>query len=136
MLAFKEGLNKLLKDSMNSRDFESEALLVSKLTKIIRKEIFQWKKFHFTGKFPPECQNDSVPTLIKSLVSMLINGQNMENQGATESQACLTISQLIYFHAKINTMKCQKHGTSRIVNPPSYLPGSTSPYHHQEQEAH
>lgn len=40
LLVFKEGLKKLLKDTIDSRDFESEALMLSKLTKIIRKQIF------------------------------------------------------------------------------------------------
>ncbi len=49
LLVFKEGLKKLFKDTLESRDFQSEALLLSKLTKIIRREIFQWKCFSFNG---------------------------------------------------------------------------------------
>ena len=41
LLVFKDGLKRLLKDSLESRDFDSEALLVSKLAKIIRREIFE-----------------------------------------------------------------------------------------------
>ena len=95
LLVFKEGLKKLLKDCLDTRDFESEALLISKVAKIIRQEIFQWKQFYFSGQFPPNCQSHSIPTL-----SMLINGPNVKNQNSTESQACLTISQLLLFHAK------------------------------------
>ena len=74
MFVFKEGLKKLLKDSLDSRDFESEALLICKVAKIIRKEIFQWKQFQFSGEFPPNCQSHSVPTLLQSLISMLLKG--------------------------------------------------------------
>ncbi len=81
---FKEGLEKLFKDTLESRDFQSEALLLSKLTKIIRREIFQWKCFSFNGQFPNNCQCDSIPPLLKSLVSILNNGQDI---CASESQA-------------------------------------------------
>ena len=100
LLVFKDGLKNLLKDSLDSHDFESEAFLICKVAKIIRKEIFQWKPFHFNGEFPPDCQSHSAPALLNSLISMLINGPNAKNQDSTESQASLTLSQLIYFHAK------------------------------------
>ena len=85
-------MEKLLRDSLDSVNFESDALLMSKVAKMVRNEIFQWKKFCFSGKFPSNRQNDAVSPLLKSLVSMLINGHNMKNQDAIESQACLTIS--------------------------------------------
>ena len=37
LLVFKDGLKNLLKDSLDSRDFESEAFLICKVAKIIRK---------------------------------------------------------------------------------------------------
>ena len=80
LLVFKDGLKNLLKDSLDSRDFESEAFLICKVAKIIRKEIFQWKPFHFNGEFPPDCQSHSTPVLLNSLISMLINGPNAKNQ--------------------------------------------------------
>ena len=61
-----------------------------------RNEIFQ-RIFIFSGKFSYNYQSDFVPTLLKSLVSMLINGHNMKNQDPVESQACLTLSRLIFF---------------------------------------
>ena len=98
---FKQGLKKLLKDKLESHDFESEALLASKLAKTIRKEIFQWEKTSFNGHFSPNGQSESVPPLLKYLISMIINGQDVAaTESFADSQACLTISQLIYFNAK------------------------------------
>ena len=85
VLAFKEGMEKLLKDSLDPVNFESDALLMSKVAKMVWNEIFQWKKFCFSGKFPSNCQNDAVSPLLKSLVSMLINGHNMNNQDPISS---------------------------------------------------
>lgn len=118
VLAFKEGIEKLVKDSLDSRNFESEALLISKVAKIIRNEIFQWKNFHFSGKFPTNCQNDAVPTLLKSLVSMLLNGHNIKHEDPVESQACLTISQLIYFHVKNRHSEASKLRHVKDREPP------------------
>ncbi len=120
---FKEGLKKLFKDTLESRDFQSEALLLSKLTKIIRREIFQWKCFSFHGQFPQfpnNCQCDSIPPLLKSLVSILINGQDI---CASESQASLTIAQLIYFNAKskCNQVSATRHVQDREPPLPIYL---------------
>ena len=70
--------------------------------------------FHFNGSFPPGCQQESVPTNLKYLVSMLLNGPNLRDQdsadsgtgswfnslNATDSQTCLTISQTIVFNCK------------------------------------
>ena len=99
---FKDGLKMLLNYSLESRDFKSEVLLISKVAKLIRQQIFQWKKFSFNGQFPANCQSDSIPPLLKSLVSMLSNGQDKQS---SESQASLTVSQLLYFNAKVNLMK-------------------------------
>ncbi len=76
-LVFKEVLKEMLKDKLESRDFQSEALLASKLAKIIRKEIFQWEKTSFSGNFSPTCQSESVPPLLKYLISMIVNGQEV-----------------------------------------------------------
>ena len=120
LLAFNQGLHKLFKDF---RDFDSEALLLSKISKMIRKEMFEWNGFSFSGTFSSNCQNESVPTMLKSLVSMLLYGQDISDQHSIESQACLTISQLIYFHAKtkkINNSKT-RHIKDREPPLPIYL---------------
>ena len=51
LLVFNDGLKKLLKDTMNHHDFESEAILMAKLVKVMRQEIFDWKPFQFSGNF-------------------------------------------------------------------------------------
>jgi len=124
ILIFKQGLKELLKDKFESRDFESEALLASKLAKTIRKEIFQWEKNSFSGHFSPTCQSESVPPLLKYLISMIIKGQDVAvAESSADSQACLTISQLIYFNAKSNFKEKSKkrHGKHQEPPLPVYL---------------
>jgi len=100
LLVFNEGFKKLLKESASFRDFESEAFLMTKLVKLMRKEIFGMLSYQFSGNFASRCQENSIPTILKTFISMLLSGPNLQHQGDHESQACLTISQLIRFNIK------------------------------------
>lgn len=123
LLVFNEGLKKLLKEAVELRDFTAEALSMAKLVKVIRQEMFDWASFKFTGSFPKDCQSQSVPPSLKYLVSMLLNGSNVTDQDATESQACLTVSQLIFFNArnKPTSMVTARHSKSREAPLPIYI---------------
>ena len=74
---------------------------MTKLIKIMRQEIFDFDSFCFSGTFPPKCQENSVPTVLKNFLSMLLNGPHVRNQDDDESQTCLTISQLVCFNVKL-----------------------------------
>ncbi|MPC21202.1 hypothetical protein E2C01_014178 [Portunus trituberculatus] len=50
------------------------------MAKAIRRDAFAWEPFEFIGFFPPQCQSNSVPTSLRSLVSMLLNGPNVNEQ--------------------------------------------------------
>ena len=100
LLVFNDGFQKLLKDAMANRDIESEAIFMAKLVKTIRMDMLDWAEYEFNGKFPPGCQEISVPASLKALVAMLLNGCNVKNQETGLSQPCLTIAQLIFFNMK------------------------------------
>ncbi len=101
LIVFNEGMKKVLKDAVNNLDYESEALMMIKLVKHLRKEILSWKPPPFTGQFPPNCQEFSVPTILKLFVSMLLNGPSVEKQhDEIDKQVSLTMAQLIYFKTK------------------------------------
>ena len=97
---FNDGFQKLLLDAMANRDIESEAISMTKLVKTIRRDMLDWAEYEFNGKFPPGCQEMSVPASLKALVAMLLNGCNVQNQETVLSQPCLTIAQLIFFNMK------------------------------------
>ena len=101
VIVFNQGMKNMLKEAVDSRDFESEALAMVKLVKVLRREIFEWKLFHFTGSFPSNCQSNSVPTTLKLFLSLLLNGSNAKNHKKVETQASLTIAQLMYFNTKV-----------------------------------
>lgn len=123
LLVFNDGLRKLLKESLSTRDLESEAIAIAKLVKVIRQEIFDWNPFNFSGSFPSNCQSQSVPTILKTLISMLLNGPNVQHNGVAESQVCLTLSQLVYFNVKsgMNTAESKRHVKDRETPLPLYI---------------
>ena len=98
VLVFNQGMKNMLKEAVDSRDYESEALAMVKLVKVLRRKIFEWKSFQFTGSFLPDCQENSVPLILKIFLSLLLNGSN------EKTQASLTIAQLISFNTKVKTL--------------------------------
>ena len=115
LLVIKQGLKNLLRDTLESNNVETEVLLVSKVAKIIRKEMHNWKRPSFNGQFAADCQRESVPPLLRHLVCMLINGQDLTTH---ESQASLSISQLIHFNAKGNHCETSKMRHNKDQEPP------------------
>lgn len=97
-LVFEQGMQDMLKQAM-ACDYEGDALLLAKAGKLVRKEIVSNKGFHFDGKFPSGCQEESVPSTLKTPVSLL-NGADLKDQDSTDSQATLTVSQTILFNFK------------------------------------
>ena len=79
------------------------------LAKIMRREIFNCKPFQFSGKFPLKCQENSIPTTLTTFISMLLNGPDVQHQDNQESQACLTISQLVCFKIKSRRPSSESH---------------------------
>ena len=118
LLVFNEGLQKLMKVAAESRDYDDEALMKTKLVKTVRRDMFDWKSFELKGNFDENCQEKAVPTTLKALVSMLLNGPNVEEQESIVLQACLTIAQMILFNAKTKAPK---------TNSPRHVKGREPP---------
>ena len=100
VIVSKEAMHSLLKESLKKRDISDDANNLAKVASIVRNDILEHKGFSFAGCFPLECQEKSIPTSLKSLVSMIINGLNLKDQNYCESQACLTVCQTIIFNTK------------------------------------
>ena len=62
LLIFKHGMQKILKQACQ-QNVESDAMILSKAAKIIREEMINFQGFKFSGSFPSECQQDSLPTI-------------------------------------------------------------------------
>ena len=99
-------------------DYEGDALLLAKAAKIVRRDVVLHNGFKFDGKFESGCQKESVPSTLKTLVSMLLNGANLKDQDSIDSQASLTISQSILFNFKICASSSSKSRHSLDREPP------------------
>ena len=99
ILVFEQGMQEMLKQALQC-DFEEDALIMAKAAKIVRGDIFESNGLKFNGSFPSECQTESVPTYLKSLVTMILVGIDLKDQSNDDSQACLTISHTILFNCK------------------------------------
>ena len=105
----------MLKQTVNTCKYENDALILAKAAKIIRDDIANFNAFNFDGYFPPNCQQNSLPTNLKYFISFLLNGPNI---GLEESQSCLSISQTILFNCKKGKSTGVKHRHSLNLEPP------------------
>lgn len=125
VFVFKEGMRNILKEALKTRDFSDDAAVLAKAATIVRDDLFAHKGFNFSGCFQIECQQNSVPSSLKSLVAMILNGLNLKEQEKNESQACLTICQTIMFNTKKRTYSSKtsetRHSLLREPPLPLYL---------------
>ena len=64
-------MHEMLKQAAKN-DYEGETLLLAKVAKILRKELANFKGFQFDGCFTSRCQQESVPSVLKTFVSIII----------------------------------------------------------------
>ena len=81
----------------------------------------------FEGSFKENCQNDSVPKSLLSLIQMILYGPNIEDQttNSTRLQASLSISQLIKYNSYIRRrdgeVKKERRNKTRETPLPLYV---------------
>lgn len=112
MLIFDQGMRQILKQAFTY--YEGDASILAKAAKIIREDIFKSEGFHFDATFPPNCQEDSIPTTVK----MLLKGPTLKNQESQESQATLTICQTVIFNCTKTAKSGRKQRHSLSSEPP------------------
>ncbi len=131
IIVFEEGMKNMLREALKKRDFTEDVAILAKAATIVRKDIFTHDHFKFSGSFPPKCQEDSLPSSLKFLVSLIFNGPNLKNQDRRDSQACLTASQLLLYNVKKRPSKVDvkpRHSLQREppTHPSVYWPQCTS----------
>jgi len=87
-----------------TQDALQDAFCLSRAAQIIRQQIFL-HTLQFDGAFGPNCQEESVPKSLLALISMMLEGPNIEDQSRLPVvPGAVQISQLIVF----NTVKHQR----------------------------
>ena len=126
MLAFNDGIGQALKD-LHEHDYDSKAMTLLKAAKIIRQEVLN-TTCRFNGEFDVNCQRESVPESLKTLVGMILCAPDIKTQSSNmiETQTTLSISQLILFNStkrrrNSETRPSRYHSTDREPPLPVYL---------------
>ena len=96
LLVAKDSMRKLLRRLCELEDVGEEAVL-SRAANIVRKDISETKCPPFSGSFPDECQQNSVPQSLLTLIRLILYGTVTEEPHQT-SQPCLTLAQLMVFN--------------------------------------
>lgn len=97
-----------MKEAVANQNYDAEAIALANAANNIGNEVFEKIGFNFSKNFDKDCQTQSVPYSLICMVSLLLNGPNIKNQDAEESQACLSIAQLLLFNMKKRIPKSDK----------------------------
>ena len=102
LLVFNDDIGMALEQA-RARDFDSEAMTLLKATRIIRRDIMNMKT-KFNGLLKNNCQQQSVPHSLKTMVGIILEGSDIKTQSSDmfEVQTTLSISQLVFFNAPQN----------------------------------
>ena len=93
LFALKQDIGGVLRAASSEKD--TDAYHLAKTPNIIRKD-FLMVKNTFNGTFTENCQRESIPASLKTLLSMIMKDPTTEGD---ESQACMTVAQLILFNS-------------------------------------
>ena len=110
LLVYREDIGSALAKACQ-HDIDSDAVHLARAAPIIRKDMFQLSQ-PSNGYFSDKSQEESVPQLLLTVVSMMLEGAGIKNQARQSlSSASLTISQLI----KYSSVKHERRGASTDV---------------------
>ena len=79
------------------KKLDSDAWCLARTARIVRREILKVKN-SFNGNFLSECQKNAVPDSLLTLVGIIVKGPTTKID-PFDSQACLSIAQLIVFNS-------------------------------------
>lgn len=111
------------------QDADNDCVHLARAASIVRREMFKMKQ-GFTGSFDAQCQEESVPPLLLSLVAMVLYGPNIKTQSSSSSlpQPALTLSQLLMHNSlgrkretSTTSRPTTRHSQDRETPLPIYL---------------
>ena len=122
VMAFSEDVGKAL-ELTRFRDFDDEAIILLKASKIIRRDIIATKT-QFSGTFDKNSQQESIPQSLKTLIGLILEATDIKTLSSrvSDAQPTLSISQLMLFNTSIRCRCSEATGSayyhSRDREPP------------------
>lgn len=106
LITFRNDVNFIIRSNA-PRDFDTDALELLRTANIVRSDIFKHKQCNWED-MNPECQEECVPTSLRTLIKMILKGPssiqcNPSEQEIDPDQVVSTISQLLFYHANQRT---------------------------------
>ena len=100
-------------------DADNDAVHLARAAKIVRSDMFKVKQ-NFDGSFGRTCQKDSVPASLLALVSMVLNGPNIQEQSSsstshTIAQNCKGVRQYPGQHTMARSITGWQHSTLSTI---------------------
>ena len=93
LLVLKHEIGGILSDAKR----DSDVWCLARVTHILRRDILRVNN-SFNGTFSSECQKESIPRSLLSLIGMLVKGPSTKID-PSDNQACLSIAQLVVFNS-------------------------------------
>jgi len=90
---------------------QTDAVHLAHAAQIVRCHIIEDDKVF--NEFPPGCQQDSVPSVLLALVSMISEGPSIKHHSESTTPMALSITQLL----KFNTLKHRRANTGSTPRP-------------------
>jgi len=72
VITFNKAVQDMLREALQTRNFSEDTTILAKAATIIRSDIFNHNPFRFNGSFPPNCQQESLPSSLKLLISLMV----------------------------------------------------------------
>lgn len=123
MLAFNKHVGAVLRKASEPR-YDDNAMILSRAAKVICQELLKMEKSQFDGTFSSNCQENSVPPSLRSLIEMIMGGTGIRAESCN-GNAALSISQLIRYNSIVRRRKDSSqaayHSKSRETPLPVYI---------------
>jgi len=91
---------------------DSEAVLLSRAANLVRKHMLTNESSPFSGSFADNCRENSVPSSLLMLITMIMYGTNIKDKASYLSQPALSLAQLIKYNSCIRRRR-QPFSTTR-----------------------
>jgi hypothetical protein len=111
LMVFNDDLGEVLQKA-REHSYDEEGIFLLRAAQIIRRDMLH-KSAKFNGTFTKDCQENSVPQTLLSLIRMLLYGPSIKCQSdCNDTQTVLSISQLIQH----NCLKRRQDNTSNTLH--------------------
>ena len=124
-LMFPEHVGPTIQHAFDNSD-DNVAVKLVRAVQVIRNDFFE-ENFEFSGSFEENCEQNSIPNSLLTIIQMMLEGSSFDkaqsNPSKARERASLSIAQLLYFNSvkRSRSSSYIRHNKSREVPLPIYI---------------